>query len=175
MIHSTIGNTGHLLVIVAFVTALVATYAYFKAGMAGGTIEDTLTWKRFARVIFYIHVAAVLGVVFSLYWIIGNHYFEYHYAWKNSSLSLPTGYTISSFWQDQEGSFLLWIFWNVVLGCVLIFHKPLVGSAGNDRFCIGTSLFNLHDSGSCHSWPGPENWFYTISSAERSNAGPAGL
>ncbi len=121
MIHSTIGSAGHLLVIIAFVTALVATFAYFKAGMSGGTAEDTLTWKKFARIVFYLHVAAVLGVVFSLYWIIGNHYFEYHYAWKNSSLSLPTGYTISSFWQDQEGSFLLWIFWNVILGCVLIF------------------------------------------------------
>jgi cytochrome c-type biogenesis protein CcmF len=123
MIHSTIGSAGHLLVIIAFVTALVATFAYFKSGMQAASIEDTLTWKRFARTVFFVHVAAVIGVVFSLYWIIGNHYFEYHYAWKNSSLSLPTGYTISSFWQDQEGSFLLWIFWNVVLGCILIFSN----------------------------------------------------
>jgi cytochrome c-type biogenesis protein CcmF len=123
MIHTTIGIAGHLLVIIAFVTALVATFAYFKAGMANTPLEDLPAWKRFARVAFSLHVIAVLGVVFSLYWIIGNHYFEYHYAWKNSSLSLPTGYTISSFWQDQEGSFLLWIFWNVVLGCILIFSN----------------------------------------------------
>ncbi|WP_221393317.1 cytochrome c biogenesis protein CcsA [Dyadobacter sp. NIV53] len=121
MIHTTIGSAGHLLVIIAFVSALVATFAYFKAGMANTPVDDLAIWKRFARVTYVVHVLAVLGVVFSLYWIIGNHYFEYHYAWKNSSLSLPTGYTISSFWQDQEGSFLLWIFWNVVLGSVLIF------------------------------------------------------
>ncbi|MGV3601485.1 MAG: cytochrome c biogenesis protein CcsA [Dyadobacter fermentans] len=123
MIHSTIGNAGHLLVIVAFVSAILATFAYFKAGIAGGTVEETQNWKKFARGVYWVHLAAVLGVVFSLYWIIGNHYFAYHYAWKNSSLSLPTGYTISSFWQDQEGSFLLWIFWNVVLGAVLIFSN----------------------------------------------------
>jgi len=121
MIHTTIGSAGHLLVIIAFVSALVATFAYFKAGMANTPVEDLSSWKYFARATYVVHVIAVLGVVFSLYWIIGNHYFEYHYAWKNSSLSLPTGYTISSFWQDQEGSFLLWIFWNVVLGSVLIF------------------------------------------------------
>ena len=121
MIHTTIGSAGHLLVIIAFVSALVATFAYFKAGMANTPVEDLSSWKSFARATYVVHVIAVLGVVFSLYWIIGNHYFEYHYAWKNSSLSLPTGYTISSFWQDQEGSFLLWIFWNVVLGSVLIF------------------------------------------------------
>ncbi|REA61590.1 cytochrome C biogenesis protein [Dyadobacter luteus] len=123
MIHTTIGSAGHLLVIVAFVSALVATFAYFKASKNDLPTDEELTWKRFARAIYTVHVVAVLGVVFSLYWIIGNHYFEYHYAWKNSSLSLPTGYTISSFWQDQEGSFLLWIFWNVVLGSVLIFSN----------------------------------------------------
>jgi len=121
MIHTTIGSAGHLLVIIAFVSALVATFAYFKAGMANTPLDDVPTWKRFARATYVIHAAAVFGVVFSLYWIIGNHYFEYHYAWKNSSLSLPTGYTISSFWQEQEGSFLLWIFWNVILGSILIF------------------------------------------------------
>ncbi len=123
MIHTTIGNAGHLLVIIAFVTAVLATFAYFKAGMTNTPIANLAGWKKFARYTFFVHMAAVFGVVFSLYWIIGNHYFEYHYAWKNSSLSLPTGYTISSFWQDQEGSFLLWIFWNVILGFILIFSN----------------------------------------------------
>jgi len=123
MIHTTIGSAGHLLTIIAFASALLAVFAYFKAGLAGTPLNEVTSWKKYARVVFSIHALAVIGIVFSLYWIIGNHYFEYHYAWKNSSLSLPTGYTISSFWQDQEGSFLLWIFWNVVLGSVLIFSN----------------------------------------------------
>ncbi|SEI76093.1 cytochrome c-type biogenesis protein CcmF [Dyadobacter koreensis] len=123
MIHTTIGSAGHLLTIIAFASALLAVFAYFKAGLAGTPLNEVTSWKKYARVVFSIHAMAVIGIVFSLYWIIGNHYFEYHYAWKNSSLSLPTGYTISSFWQDQEGSFLLWIFWNVVLGSVLIFSN----------------------------------------------------
>jgi cytochrome c-type biogenesis protein CcmF len=121
MIHTTIGSAGHLLVIIAFVSALLATFAYFKSGMANTPVDEVASWKLFARATYVVHAVAVFGVVFSLYWIIGNHYFEYHYAWKNSSLSLPTGYTISSFWQEQEGSFLLWIFWNVILGSILIF------------------------------------------------------
>lgn len=120
MIHTIYGDAGRLLVIIAFVSALVATFAYFKSVVSSSKLDDVPVWKRFARVAFYVHAAAVAGVVFCLYWIIGNHYFEYHYAWDNSSLSLPTEYVISSFWQDQEGSFLLWIFWNVVLGLVLI-------------------------------------------------------
>src|SRR5690606_39934032 len=33
---------------------------------------------------------------------------------------MRTGYVISSCWLNQEGCFLLWIFWNVVLGLILI-------------------------------------------------------
>lgn len=121
MIHTAYGNAGHLFVIVAFVSALVATFAYFKSVLSSTRPDEVIVWKKFARTAFLIHSVAVGIVVFCLYWIIGNHYFEYHYAWDNSSLSLPTEFVISSFWQDQEGSFLLWIFWNVVLGLILIY------------------------------------------------------
>ncbi|PKK37816.1 cytochrome C biogenesis protein [Siphonobacter sp. SORGH_AS_0500] len=117
MMHYWIGNTGHLAILTSFVTALVATFAYTKASQ--NTLEAS-SWQRFARYSFYAHAAAVVTVVASLYWIIYNHYYEYHYAWDNSSRSLPAYYVISSFWQDQEGSFLLWIFWLAVIGISLI-------------------------------------------------------
>jgi cytochrome c-type biogenesis protein CcmF len=77
-------------------------------------------WRTLARWAFYVHGAAVLGVIVCLYSIVYNHYFEYHYAWSHSSLALPVQYMISCFWEGQEGSFLLWLFWNVVLGVILI-------------------------------------------------------
>ncbi len=116
MLHTTIGHVGHLSVIVAFVTALVAAFAYFQASRQ----HNSTDWQTFGRWAFAVHAAAVLSVVVSLYTIIYNHYFEYHYAWDNSSKALPTQYVISSFWQDQEGSFLLWIFWQAVLGVILV-------------------------------------------------------
>ena len=120
MIHTFVGAAGHFLVILAFVSALVATYSYFQSTRTFSLTSDHSTWSAFARWAFGVHALSVFGVVFCLYWIIGNHYFEYHYAWDNSSLALPSEFVISSFWQDQEGSFLLWIFWNVLLGLVLI-------------------------------------------------------
>ncbi len=77
-------------------------------------------WRTLARWAFYLHGAAVVGVGVCLYWIIYNHYFEYHYAWSHSSRALPLQYVISCFWEGQEGSFLLWLFWNAVLGGILI-------------------------------------------------------
>jgi cytochrome c-type biogenesis protein CcmF len=117
MLRSQLGNIGHFSVILAFVSSLVATYAYFKAS----DIKENLFWKKTARWAFFAHSFFVSTVVIVLYSILINKYFEYHYAWDNTSLSLPFSYAISSFWQDQEGSFLLWMFWNVLLGLILIF------------------------------------------------------
>jgi len=118
MVHTFIGDLGHFLVIFSFVTSLVATYSYYKSTKSTGVQE--LQWKRYARIVFYLHTIAVLGVVASLFYIIYNHYFEYHYAYSHSSRHLPTHYMISCFWEGQEGSFLLWIFWHCALGFILI-------------------------------------------------------
>ncbi len=118
MIHTFIGNAGHFFVVASFITSLVAAYAYIQAANLHNL--NAQSWRRYARGAFYLHGLMVVGVVFSLFYIIYNHYFEYHYAWSHSSLSLPTHYMISCFWEGQEGSFLLWIFWHVVLGLTLI-------------------------------------------------------
>ena len=118
MIHTFVGNLGQLSVVVAFVSALVAAFSFYKA-----TVSDDLQksgWLSYAKGAFYLHAVAVLSVVICLYFIVYNHYFEYHYAWSHSSRQLPVYYMISCFWEGQEGSFLLWIFWNVVLGIVIL-------------------------------------------------------
>lgn len=119
MINTLIGDIGHLFVIVSFVSSIIAAFAFFKAARTTDLANEIL-WKQNARIAFYAHLVAVLGVVFSLYYIISNHLFEYHYAWSHSSVNLPRHYMISSFWEGQEGSFLLWIFWQALLGIVLI-------------------------------------------------------
>jgi len=65
----------------------------------------------------------VLGIAITLFVIIGNHYFEYHYAYSYSDTKLQTYYLISTFWNGQEGSFLLWMFWHAVLGLVLMYTQ----------------------------------------------------
>ncbi|KPM47167.1 cytochrome c biogenesis protein CcsA [Jiulongibacter sediminis] len=122
MLRSYLGNIGHLLTILAFISSLIATYAYWQSSQEK---NQNSIWKKFANQAFAVHSVFVIGVVATLFSIIFNNYFEYHYAWDNTSISLPLGYAISSFWQDQEGSFLLWIFWNALVGLILIyqFHK----------------------------------------------------
>ncbi|MEQ1585853.1 MAG: cytochrome c biogenesis protein CcsA [Cyclobacteriaceae bacterium] len=116
--HYFIGDLGHLFVIASFVTSLLSVFTYWKANSANAETKDQ--WLQNARVAFYIHSTAVIGVVTCLFIIIYNHYFEYHYAYSHSDSRLPLHYLISTFWNGQEGSFLLWIFWQAVLGVFLI-------------------------------------------------------
>jgi cytochrome c-type biogenesis protein CcmF len=116
--HYLIGNLGHLSVVTAFVTSLVSAFAYWKATTA--TLQSKDAWLQNGRVAFYGHTFSVLAVVVTLFVIIQQHYFEYHYAYSHSDSHLPGYYLLSTFWNGQEGSFLLWMFWHVIIGVVLI-------------------------------------------------------
>lgn len=119
MIHTLVGNIGHLSVIISFIFALFAA-VFYALSTRSHSLQKQKEWNQNARVSFYIHGIAVLGVIGSLFFIIYNNYYEYHYAWAHSSSNLPTHFMISCFWEGQEGSFLLWSFWHVVIGVILI-------------------------------------------------------
>ncbi|MCR9083281.1 MAG: cytochrome c biogenesis protein CcsA, partial [Cyclobacteriaceae bacterium] len=123
MINTFIGNLGHMMTIVAFVSALVAAFAYYQYYKANEL--EKKSWQRFSRIAFYIHGVSSVLIAFSLFEIIYNHRFEYFYAYSHSSKALPVHYMISSFWEGQEGAFILWIFWNVILGVILIHTNKL--------------------------------------------------
>lgn len=117
MVHLVVGNIGHLAVILSFVSSLVAAWSFFRASQE--EVGET-SWERFGKIAFWVHATSVVSIVVSLFWIIYNHYYEYHYAWEHSSNHLPAQYMISCFWEGQEGSFLLWIFWHMVLGFFIL-------------------------------------------------------
>lgn len=117
--HLLAGHIGQISVYTAFTFSLVAAIGFFISSFSKNS-EAQKSWGQFARVAFYIHTAAIIGIIVSLYVIIQNHWFEYHYAWQHSSKALPMNYLLACFWEGQEGSFLVWMFWNSVLGIALI-------------------------------------------------------
>ena len=112
--HLLIGNLGKLATVVALVSALLSVIFYLRS-------KSDPSAKRCARLFFGLHAVAVASIFTILFLIIQNHYFEYAYAYQHSSLKLPLRYMVSCFWEGQEGSFLLWIVWNALLGVVLMF------------------------------------------------------
>lgn len=113
------GQFGQFLIILSFGTALLSCISYFFATRHK---EDT-SWHKIARISFFINIASVIGIGSSLFYIIYSHLFEYHYAWSHSSRTLPVYYIISSFWEGQEGSFWLWMFWQSLLALIVLFRS----------------------------------------------------
>ncbi|MBM3442718.1 MAG: cytochrome c assembly protein [Bacteroidetes bacterium] len=117
--HLWIGHLGHFCTILSLVASLVAVYAYARS-TALGDQPSVAAWRRLGRVAFLIDAVCVLAVFVILYAIIYNHWFEYRYAHQHSKRSLDVQYLLSCFWEGQEGSFMLWSFWNAVLGLIVI-------------------------------------------------------
>ena len=133
--HYLVGDLGHLFVITSFITALISSFAYLKAS----TILDLKrqeAWRWNGMISFYIHAASVLGICITLFVIISQHYFEYHYAYNYSDRKLPSYYLISTFWNGQEGSFLLWMFWHAILGIILILTNKFWEAPVMTVFCL---------------------------------------
>ncbi|MEY2962987.1 MAG: hypothetical protein RL754_248 [Bacteroidota bacterium] len=121
--HLWAANLGRALVAFSFIFALLSTLGYYSKGEA---------WKTLGRFAFRVHAVALFSLIGLLFFIMGSHYFEFDYVWKHTSLDLPSRYLFSAFWEGQEGSFLLWMFWNGVLGWILTytaksFEGPVVG------------------------------------------------
>ncbi|MCH8904518.1 MAG: cytochrome c biogenesis protein CcsA, partial [Bacteroidetes bacterium] len=114
------GAIGHLLVIIAFTAALLAFISFLLSSI-NKEEAISLQWKKLGRIAFFVHAGSIIGIFVTLYLLIVTQHYEYYYVWRHSSAELPWYYKISSFWEGQEGSFLLWLFWHVVLGIILIY------------------------------------------------------
>ena len=114
--HLWVGTIGNAFVFLSLVAAIVSTIAYYFYSK-----ENDLTseWKSFARISFSVHSVAVVGIAVTLFYMLFNHMYEYSYVWQHSNNSMPMQYILSCFWEGQEGSFLLWTFWNVIIGNIL--------------------------------------------------------
>ena len=113
-----IGGLGRLFANIAFVSALIATVALVFAFIRNP--QEEKGWKQMGFAAFIVHGLAVLGIILTLFFMIYDHRYEYHYVWSHSSNELPVHFMISCFWEGQEGSFLLWTFWHVILGFILL-------------------------------------------------------
>jgi cytochrome c-type biogenesis protein CcmF len=115
----TVGNIGHLFVLSSFVFSFV----FFVSYLISEKSKDKILWIKFGKVGFWLHTFSLFSVIIVLYYIIISDNFRYYYAFQHSSSLLPLYFKISSFWEGQEGSFLLWMFWNVIIGIYFIL-KP---------------------------------------------------
>lgn len=106
------GHLGNGFVVLSFVAAFLSFVAYYLS-------VKNMSLVKLARFAFNLHGFSVIGIAGTMFFMLFNHYFEYQYVYQHSNTEMNMKYIMSCFWEGQEGSFLLWTFWNVVLGWVL--------------------------------------------------------
>lgn len=131
------GQVGHFLLILSFAASLVSVMAFYKAHRSGKN-----DWLLTARTLYYLQSAGVMGSIAVLLFLLLKQRYEYHYVWQHTAKDLPLRYLLSAFWEGQEGSFLLWLFWQTIIGGIMLF-SPLKHSSSIFFFYMMIQSFLL--------------------------------
>ncbi len=142
------GQLGHFFIVLSMMASLLAVVAYFLSAQSK-IPEQSRSWKKLGRIAFLTQVFSIFAIFSILFYIIHNHLFEYHYAWKHSSLSLEFKYLLACFWEGQEGSFLLWTLCHSILGAILIkrsgeWEAPVMSVLSLVQFALGTMVAGIY-------------------------------
>jgi len=142
------GRIGHFAIILGFVAALLAGLSYFMA-VQRRTAPDGKGWLAIGRGAFVLHGLSILGVIGIIFYLMVQQRYEYQYVWAHVSEDLPFKYIFSAFWEGQEGSFLLWMFWHIVLGMLLIFkagewEAPTLAVVAVIQAILGSMILGIY-------------------------------
>ncbi len=102
------------------VLALVAAFISFILYLVGNK-NDNSKLIIAGRIGYLVHFIAIILAGAVLFYMLFQGYWEYDYVWKHTASYLPTKFIISAFWAGQEGSFLLWVFLQALLGLILLY------------------------------------------------------
>jgi cytochrome c-type biogenesis protein CcmF len=146
--HLLPGKLGQFFVILSFVASLFSAMAYFMSTNSRDEMQ-ALSWRSIGRTFFRTHAFSVFAIFSILFYLIFNHYFEYHYVWSHSSKALPFKYLLSCFWEGQEGSFLLWTIWHAVLAFFVTrknnpLEAPVMAIVALVQVFLASTLLGIH-------------------------------
>ncbi len=112
------GRVGHMLVLLAFVSALYSAYAFYQQHY-----KSDVSWQPLARGGYWVHSISIFGVIGLILYAMTQHMYEYDYVYRTVSDDSAMRYLLAAFWADQEGSFLLWMFWHCILGLIFMYKS----------------------------------------------------
>ncbi len=110
-----IGTLGHAALSLAFVSAIFATWFYYRAAQQGGEKNEAI-----ANALFFLKGAFTLFASGLLVYLIFSHQFQYYYVYNYTSSDLQNVYLWAAFYSGQEGSLLLWILSSFLVGLAII-------------------------------------------------------
>ncbi|MCX7798448.1 MAG: cytochrome c biogenesis protein CcsA [Melioribacter sp.] len=105
---------GNIFLVIALVAGIFTVLMYFLTYRG---YQNTL---NYARISFHTTAVMVMAASALLLHAILTHEYQYKYVYNYSNSELPTGLLISTFYAGQEGSFMLWALFSVIVGLILL-------------------------------------------------------
>lgn len=110
-----IGFLGELFVNAAFLSSILAAIGYYVYGK-----KENPRHLKVSNWLFGIQGVFLLVASGLLLYIILTHQFNFYYVYNYTSSDLQLKYLISAFWGGQEGSFMLWVLFSILIGLGLM-------------------------------------------------------
>lgn len=124
---------GTILIYLTFALALGSTFLYFYSyKFRENAKANKLT--DIAGIFYWVISFCVIFVAVYLLSLILDHNFQYTYIYEYSSKELQGYLLFSSFYAGQQGSFLLWTLFFVIIG---LFVKPYAKKHGYEELVMG--------------------------------------
>lgn len=144
-----IHNLGHFLLLLSFVAAGFSAFSYLKDTLHLRDSEEVSSWQKLGRIGFTIHGVAILSVIAMIFYAMATKMFEYYYVFQHVNSELPNKYILSAFWEGQEGSFMLWMFWHVILGFIVMlksdkWQSPVIFTIAMAQLFINMMILGIH-------------------------------
>ncbi len=113
---------GNILLTGAFLFSVFTVIMYY---LTHNGYQNTL---KIARLSFHVTSILVLAATALLFYLILTHQYQYKYVYNYSGGGMSTGMLMATFWAGQEGSFLLWILFTVIIGLILLDYTSKRGN-----------------------------------------------
>lgn len=120
--HIYLAHLGQYAIFLSFASAILTALSFWQVDKPSEKIQAN-NWIKIGKIAWWTHCLSLWSLIGLLFFIMIQHYYEFHYVWQHVSDDLPMKYIFSAFWEGQEGSFLLWLFWHAVLGTVLLYNR----------------------------------------------------
>ncbi|MDE2996367.1 MAG: cytochrome c biogenesis protein CcsA [Bacteroidota bacterium] len=112
-----IGTIGKLLILLSLVAVALSGITFLRSSQLDDRVRE---WKRIGRLSWWVMTVGTLGAFGLLIFLNVTHAFEYAYVYENTAMDLSMDYLVAASWAGQEGSFLLWIVMNSLVGLAVI-------------------------------------------------------
>jgi cytochrome c-type biogenesis protein CcmF len=146
--HLLPGQIGQFTIVLSFVASMFAAITYYFAEQRKESAEAS-GWLKMGRIGYLVHGLSIFTTIACIFYVMYFRMYEYQYAQLHVSDDLEMKYILSAFWEGQEGSFLLWMFWHVILGFILIrvaknWEAPVMSMLSLVQFFISSMILGVY-------------------------------